>query len=130
MVLILNILAQPLYVCFFILQKIQTTFPIVLQGLMGQRPVELALAGQLAGWVVLALLIVGVIFVALGFVLDSAFSGIHSVGEFFAVLSNVLGRLLAIALLYALLSSLTYAFLSYSHLVLGQMDYVRPVPKF
>jgi len=84
MKVILDILGQPLYLCLFILHKIQTTFPIVSDSFMGKRAIEAAAVGGLVGWVVLAIIVAAVIFVAMKYVLEDAFSGTGARRRFLA----------------------------------------------
>jgi hypothetical protein len=126
MEVVLDILAQPLYLCLFILHKLQTTFSIVSDSFMGKRAVEAAVVGHLVGWVVLAIIVAAVIFVAMKYVLEDAFSGTGTLNGIFAALAGVFWRLIGILVIYAVLSVLIYAFINFTHLVLSEMDYVPP----
>jgi len=123
---VLNILAQPLYLCLFLLRKLQTTFPIVSDSFMGKRGIEVAVVGEFVGWVVLAIIVAAVIFTAMKFVLENASFGTGGSNEIFAVLGSVLSRLIVILVIYVLLSILIYAFANFAHLVLSEMEYVPP----
>lgn len=118
MEIILNILAQPLYLALFILRRIQTIALIVNDGFMGRRPIEIAVVGQLVGWLVLAVIIAAVIFLVLKYVLEYSLSG----GGF----GSFLWRLIVVLVLYAVLSGLVYVFANLSHMVLNEMNYVPP----
>ncbi len=124
--MILNILAYPIYVGLFALHAIQAKFSIVYDGILGRRPFDAAVAGQLAGWLLLVILVIMLILAFLDFLMVGAFKGVRSLNEFFAVLNNILVRLIVIAFLYALFSVLTYAFLTYSHIIISEMNNVRP----
>ena len=126
MKVVLDILGQPLYLCLFILHKIQTTFPIVSDSFMGKRAIEAAAVGGLVGWVVLAILVAAVIYLAMKYVLEDALSGVGTRKEFFAELSSVLSRLVVMLVIYAVLSVLIYAFINFTSLISREMNYVPP----
>lgn len=124
-----NILAQPLYLCLFILHQLQTTFSVVNDGFMGRRPIEVAVVGHLVGWLVLAIIAATVVFWAIKYVLENAFASAGSLKDIWAGINSVLWRLIIILVIYAVLSLLVYAFANLSHMVLNEMNYVPPATK-
>lgn len=94
MKIILTILAQPVYSVLFVWHKIQAA----------------AVIGELAGWLVLALVYAAIVFAAARFVLDDVFSGAKSANEAYTVIGNFLWRLGVILMMYVGLSVLLYAF--------------------
>jgi hypothetical protein len=122
----LNILAGPLNICLYILYQLQATFFIVNDGFMGRRPIEVAVVGGLVGWVVLAIIVAAVVFVAIKYVLESVFSGSLSSSDILPVLSSVFWRLIAVLIIYGVLSALLYASVNYVHMVSSGMNDVPP----
>jgi hypothetical protein len=120
----MDILARPLNICLYVWHEVQINFIIVNDSLMGRRPIEFAVVGQLVQWVFLALMIALVVYVILKYVLESAFSGPLIPHDILPVLGSVFWRLVAILVIYAVLSVLLFAFTSYGHMITSGMDYV------
>jgi len=122
----LNILEQPLDLCFYVLHQLQKAYAIADASFAGRQPLGPAALGRvlqrLAGWSMLAIIMAAVVCWAIKYVLESAFSGPLTWHEFLPVLASVFWRLIAMVVIYAGLSLLLYIFLNYAHLVLSGME--------
>lgn len=125
MELITTILSQPVLAGLFIWLKVQKTFLLVNDGLLVRRAFNMAQLGELVTWVLIAVLVLALIYLAIRFILENALPETAGVKDYSAMLSGIVWRLGVVLVLYAFLATFLYFFSNASAMILNEMEF-RP----
>jgi len=123
MELFMRILSEPVMVCFFILARVLKAFSLVENGFVTRRAINMAQIGELLSWLVLAILVLGFIFLVLKFILENSLPEVSGVKDYSAMLTGILWRLSVVAVLYLILAALLHLFFGVGAFVLRGMEY-------
>jgi hypothetical protein len=118
----LNILAGPFNLCLHIVQRVQLLSGIVNDSFMGRRPIEMLLVGKLVWWALLAVVMAAVVYLTVKYVLENIFAEPLALKDIPMLLGGIFWRLVAVFIIYVIVSVLLYAYASYTHMVSSGMD--------
>ena len=116
-----NILGQPLVFCFFILHRLAATAFIIAQALVGRQAVSTLTANKFMGALLLALVMAGIVYLALKYLLETVFEEPLALKDLPMLLGGLFWRLVAILIVYVILAVLFYVWTSFYHIVIDVM---------